>query len=845
VAGKASGREEVRIKQDTLLEILKAIPGTLNVVDTDYNILAVGGEIARTFENVHRIIGKKCHKVFQKRDNPCPWCKVDRVIRVGDIINETTTPDDPREELVKKPLSVHLRPLRDKDGNIGGAIELGTDITQIRKADEERKRAEDALREQREELQIILDCVPVYIFSKDKDGRYIRVNKALAEACGIPEEQWEGKTISELLPNLAERCQKDDEEVIVSGQPKRTIIEPLETIRGTRWTQTDKIPRRDEDGNVVGLIGVSVDITERKLAREALQKARDELEQQVEERTAELSKANIQLKEEIEERKLAQKALKQSEARYRALFEATVDGILIADHETRKFRYANPAVCKMLCYNEEELRGMSVNDIHPKDSVENVISEFEATARGEKPCAPDIPCLRKDGAIIHVDINATTALIDGRKCAVAFFRDIAERKRAEKALQTAYNQAIVYAQELKGEIEEHNRAEEEKKRLEAQLLQAQKMESIGTLAGGVAHDFNNLLMGIQGYASLMLNDLDETHPHYHWAGRIEDLVRSGAGLTRQLLGFARGEKYDVRPTDINEIVKKSSSMFGRTRKEIIIQGKYEQDLWTVQVDRGQMGQVLLNLYVNAWHAMPAGGALYLETSNVSLDESHTKPYDLQPGRYVKISVTDTGTGMDEATQQRIFDPFFTTKQMGWGTGLGLASAYGIIKSHGGIINVFSEKGHGSTFNIYLPAVESVLDGKESAIREEEIQRGTETILLVDDEQTVVDVGRELLRTLGYKVLSAAGGQEALDVCQASKDEIDLVILDIIMPEMGGGEIYYRIKEINPDIKVLLSSGYSLEGKATELMERGCDGFIQKPFNMKKLSWKIRKILGKE
>ena len=422
---------------------------------------------------------------------------------------------------------------------------------------------------------------------------------------------------------------------------------------------------------------------------------------------------------------------------------------------------------------------------------------------------------------------------------------IMERERAQKALQTVYDQAIIYAKELKEKIEEHKRAEEEKKKLEAQLLQAQKMESIGTLAGGVAHDFNNLLMGIQGYASLMLNDLDETHPHYRWTKRIEDLVRSGAGLTSQLLGFARGGKYDVRPTDINEIVKKSSNMFGRTRKDITIKGTYEPGLWTVEVDRGQIEQVLLNFYVNAWQAMPTGGTLYLETSNVSLDEGRTNLYDVQPGKYVRISVTDTGAGMDEATQRRIFDPFFTTKQMGRGAGLGLASAYGIIKSHSGIITVSSKKGHGATFSVYLPVVETVASGKGAAIREEKIKRGSETILLVDDEQTVIDVGKELLGKLGHKVLLATGGREALDVCKANEDRIDLVILDMIMPEMGGSEVYNQMKQISPDIKVLLSSGYSIDGQAAEMLKRGCDGFIQKPFSMQKLSGKIRGILDKE
>jgi CheY-like chemotaxis protein len=296
----------------------------------------------------------------------------------------------------------------------------------------------------------------------------------------------------------------------------------------------------------------------------------------------------------------------------------------------------------------------------------------------------------------------------------------------------------------------------------------------------------------------------------------------------------------MKPTDLNAIIQKSSGMFGRTKKEISIQKSFQQDLWPVEADRGQIEQVLLNLYVNAWQAMPSGGSLFLETKNVILDETHVRPINVKPGNYVKISVTDTGMGMDERTRKRIFEPFFTTKEMGRGTGLGLAIVYGIVTGHGGFINVYSEKGHGATFNVYLPASEKKVE-KEKKVPGPLLQ-GKETILVVDDEEVIINVSRMILETLGYKVFMAKSGQEAIEVYKARKEQIDLVVLDLIMPDMGGENTFDILKTINPDVKVILSSGYNLNGQASRIMERGCQGFIQKPFGARELSQKIREVL---
>jgi len=378
------------------------------------------------------------------------------------------------------------------------------------------------------------------------------------------------------------------------------------------------------------------------------------------------------------------------------------------------------------------------------------------------------------------------------------------------------------------------------RKLEGQLLQAQKMEAVGTLAGGVAHDFNNLLMGIQGRTSLMLSEIDRSHPFGEHLEGIESYVKSAVDLTRQILGFARGGKYEVKPTDLNDLVKTQNRMFSRTRKEITIRGKYEKNLWPVEVDRGQIKQVLLNLYVNAWQAMTGGGDLFLSTENVFLTKSETEPIGLAPGRFVRVAVTDTGVGMDRPTMDRIFEPFFTTREMGRGTGLGLASTYGIIKNHGGLINVYSEKGEGSSFSIYLPASSKSVEKETASTARLKMGRGT--LLLVDDEEMILDVGSAMLEKLGYTVHIAGNGDEALLFYQAQKESIDLVILDMVMPKMGGGEVFDRLKAINPAIKVLLSSGYSINGKASEIIDRGCVGFIQKPFNLAQLSEKVQSVL---
>jgi nitrogen-specific signal transduction histidine kinase/CheY-like chemotaxis protein len=408
-------------------------------------------------------------------------------------------------------------------------------------------------------------------------------------------------------------------------------------------------------------------------------------------------------------------------------------------------------------------------------------------------------------------------------------------------MEFSVTKSDLYGKREEGKDASESRLAEERL---GQLLQSRKMEAVATLAGGMAHDFNNLLMGIQGYVSLMLYSIEQNNAHYDKLKKIEELIRSGADLTKQLLEFARGGAYEVRPTDLNEVLDKTSTQFGRTRRELAIRKKYEASLYTAEVDQGQMEQVFLNLFSNAWQAMPAGGELFLETKNVVLDKTYVEPYSASPGKYVNISLADTGPGMDEETKEKIFEPFFTTREMGRGSGLGLASVYGIIKGHRGIIDVSSRKGSGTRFDIYLPASERE-DEKEATIPATEAPAEGETVLIVDDEKTVLMVSTELLEALGYKVLAIGSGKEAVELYRQQKAKIDLVILDMVMLDMGGEEVFGAMKTINPDVKVILSSGYTLDGQASGIMKQGCKAFMQKPFSMDDLSKKIREVLDEK
>ena len=572
----------------------------------------------------------------------------------------------------------------------------------------------------------------------------------------------------------------------------------------------------DEQNTPLKIVGSMRDITARKRAEAELHTYREHLEELVQERTADLEKAGKKLKEEMNQRLQTEMELGENQEKYRIILESIEEGYFETDLGGNIIFY-NDATSRILGWLKSELPGMNVRQYTSRDTAQKLFVIFKEVYRTGKPCkAIEFEIIRKDRKKRYIEMSIS--LVRNTAGEPQGFRGIGRDTTARRL------------------------ADNERQRLEDKLQQVQRLEAIGTLAGGIAHDFNNLLMGILGNVELLLISLDVTDSRYENIRSIERCVHSGADLTRQLLGYARGGKYFVKPTSLNDVVIKSSTLFGRTKKETQLICEYQEDIWTVEVDRSQIEQVMVNLYLNAWQAMGFGGTIRVKTENTTLDKDFVRPYEVLPGRYVRVSVADTGAGMDKETQKRLFEPFFTTKAMGKGTGMGLASAFGILKNHNGIIHFTSTLGKGTTFFIYLPASDRPAEIDTSA--EENVRMGSETILIVDDEDHVLDACKAMLNRLGYNTILAQNGKEAVEIFQKENSNIDLIILDMIMPGMDGLTAYEHLKEINADVKVILSSGYSITDNVKEILDKGCDEFIQKPYSLSQISLITRELLDR-
>ncbi|GBE32459.1 blue-light-activated protein [bacterium BMS3Bbin05] len=522
------------------------------------------------------------------------------------------------------------------------------------------------------------------------------------------------------------------------------------------------------------------------------------------------------LQKELTEREQAEDALRKSETQYRGIFNSASDAFLIMNLRG-KIVEANPQASKMYGYSHEELIGLHAGKlIHP--DYQHIFEQFKEDLQTSGEFYAESINIHKDGSPIDVEIRGTVFDFKGKKHLLAISRDITGR----------------------------NQAEEEKRRLQHQLLQSRKMESVGRLAGGISHDFNNLLSAIIGYSEMAMEELPHNHPVREKIKIISEAGEKATALTRQLLAFSRKQVLELKAVNLNTIVRNMDRMLSVVvGEDVLLELHIKSPVRNVIADPGQIDQILMNLVVNARDAMPCGGSLIIETADADLDEEYAKSHEgARPGSYVMLSLTDTGEGMSREVQERIFEPFFTTKGLGKGTGLGLATVYGIVKQHNGYIWVYSEPGKGTMFKIYLP----VAGGEVEEAGEKEcpvVVRGTETVLVVDDEPTIRKLIADTLQPLGYRLLEASCGGEALQTGDTFEGKIDLLLTDVIMPGMNGHELADALKIKRPEIDVIFMSGYPDDVITYHgVLKRG-ETFIQKPLTPRRLALKIREVLDRK
>lgn len=776
----------------------------------------------------------------------------------------------------------------------GAAILLGAILIVLGWLVNERKRAEKTLSEERRLLRTLIDNLPDRIYVKDAKSRWVVANRALAEHMGTksPEELL-GKTDFDFFPkDIAAVFFAREQAVLESGQAFVDREERTLDAKGNaKWVSTSKAPWRDKRGQVIGIMGIGRDITERRNAEDALRETNQAL---------------------------------------KALVHASPAAIVCVDRDGNITMW-NPAAERMFGWQEEEILGRTIPMVPDRDR--NVFYDFRsAQLRGESMWNQEVKALRKDGSTFDIIVSLAPLRDDEGELRGAMYvaLDITGRKAAEAqlrlhaaALESAANSVVIsdkagqilwvnpafteltgysageaigqnfsilnsgthpktffdqlWKTILGGEVWQgeivnrrkdgsrysvdqtitpvrHEKGEimhfvtiqqdiTETKALASQLNQAQKMESVGRLAGGVAHDFNNLLSVIIGYSDVLLGETCLDARTLKQAEEIKKAGNRAAALTRQLLAFSRQQVLDPKVLNLNSIVVETEKMLRRLiGEDVELETKLAADLGSVKADPGQVEQIVMNLAVNARDAMPLGGKLTIETSDAELDEEYAWQHvPCVPGSYVALIVTDTGIGMDAETKAHIFEPFFTTKEPGKGTGLGLSTVYGIVKQSGGYIWAYSELGQGSVFKVYLPRVDQPVRQVQTSELAPGVLSGSETILVVEDDESVRELICSMLRPNGYVVLEAKDAVEALDVARRRKS-IDLVLTDVVMPGMNGPAMAKKLEEILPEMSVLYMSGYAGSFAVDRgILDEGAS-FLQKPFSKNALLQRLRETL---
>jgi PAS domain S-box-containing protein len=602
-----------------------------------------------------------------------------------------------------------------------------SDITEL-------TQAQLRLEKERAHLRTLLQTIPDLIWLKNPDGIYLNCNARFERFFGAEEAEIVGKKDHDFVDDdLADSFREHDHIAMAAGKP--SINEEWLTFAddGHReFVETIKTPMCDSDGNLIGVLGVSRDITAARKAEE-------------------------------------------TEKRLATAIEHAADGMIITD-ATGIIQYVNPAQEILSGYSLDELVGQTPNVLKSDFHDGNFYKHLWDTINTGNVWSGRFVNKKKDGTEYHEDASISP-VYDKSENLTTF---------------------VVVEHDVTKQLA-----------LQEQLFQAQKMETIGTLTGGIAHDFNNVLQPVMGYTELLMMGKKQGDPELASLQKIYDAGKRGADLIKGLMIFSRKIQPDFGRVDLNHEIVQARNLLSQTIPKIIkIDLRLSDDLKTIQADPSQIGQVLMNLGVNARDAMPDGGTLTIETTNIQLDKEYCNTHiEAKPGSYVLLTVSDTGQGMDKKTLSHIFEPFYTTKEKGKGTGLGLATVYGIVKKHDGHIICYSEPQHGTTFTIYFPSIQMEKDS-DTPTDETPIPGGTETVLLVDDEEDLRDLGTTLLKRFGYKVISAGNGKEALEIYQMEKDRIAIILLDLIMPEMDGRRCLAKVLHVNPNAKVIIASGYS-------------------------------------
>jgi PAS domain S-box-containing protein len=643
-----------------------------------------------------------------------------------------------------------------------------------------RKQAEETIRESEEKYRTILESMQESYFEIDLKGNYTFFNDSLCEDHGYSRQELMGMNYKAYTtPETAKRAYQFFNEIYRTGRPKRILDHEIIRKDGSRRMIDMSVSlMRSPSGEPSGFWGMGRDVTDR-----------------------------------IE----AEQALKKSEERYRTILDTMEEGYF-EDDLKGTLTFVNDAACRLMGYDRDELIGMNYRNYSSPETARQMYEVYHRIFESGNPeFMMDYEIIRKDGSVRTHQANA------------ALLRDQAGRPKGFRVLAR--------------DITERKRAEDEKAKLEAQLLQAQKMESVGRLAGGVAHDFNNMLSVILGYTELIKLRLEPDNPLLHDLMEIERAAGRSKDITAQLLAFSRKQIISPRPMNLNDLISSTQKTLARLIGEDIDLRFYPgEGLWSIRFDLSQMEQILVNLAVNARDAMPHGGKLTIETANILMNEDYCRVHlGSTPGPYVLLAVSDNGSGMDKETLQNVFEPFFTTKEIGKGTGLGLATVYGIIQQNNGFINVYSEQGQGTTFKIYLPRS---MDGVEVSeeILQQPVASGSGKVLLVEDDDLMRKMTTDMLETIGYSVLAVGSPLEALSICEEKDARFDLVITDVVMPGMSGRELRDKLGIIRPDIKVLFMSGYTSNVIVHHgVLEEGVH-FIQKPFSLNDFARKIQEAM---